>query len=207
MNFLSKIAYVALFALAAVLPAQAQSVECEKLSATMTAALDLVYLDEYKDYTNQQRQVAVRELLESNYDLEVIIRRAMARNWNLLTEEQQVQVRDLIDRLIVKSFVEGIEGKARPMLACDHVIQVTDKRMEIPVVISFPEGETYNVLYRFGRLKTGWQIYDIVAEDISIVSNYRQQFDDHFRKHNGAQLIEKLEKLLQEEGLSVSTKL
>ena len=63
------------------------------------------------------------------------------------------------------------------------------------------------MVYRFGRLKTGWQIYDIVAEDISIVSNYRQQFDDHFRKQNGAQLIEKLEKLLKQEGLDASTKL
>jgi phospholipid transport system substrate-binding protein len=54
-------------------------------------------------------------------------------------------------------------------------------------------------------LKTGWQIYDIVAEDISIVSNYRQQFDDHFRKGNGAQLIEKLEKLLKQEELDVTT--
>ena len=207
MKSLSKIAYMALFAVAAVLPAQAQSAECEKLAATMAAALDVVYLDEYQDYTSQERQVAVREVLESNYDLEVIIRRAMARNWKLLTEEQQVQVRDLIDRLIVKSFVEGIEGKARPMLTCDHVVEVTDKRMEIPVVISFPGGQSYNVLYRFGRLKTGWQIYDIVAEDISIVSNYRQQFDDHFRKQNGAQLIEKLEKLLKEEGLNASSKL
>jgi ABC-type transporter MlaC component len=44
-----------------------------------------------------------------------------------------------------------------------------------------------------------------VAEDISIVSNYRQQFDDHFRKGNGAQLIEKLEKLLKQEELDVTT--
>jgi phospholipid transport system substrate-binding protein len=54
-------------------------------------------------------------------------------------------------------------------------------------------------------LKTGWQIYDIVAEDISMVSNYRQQFDDHFREENGARLIEKLEKLLKKEVLDVST--
>ncbi|MEZ7843721.1 MAG: ABC transporter substrate-binding protein, partial [Opitutales bacterium] len=85
------------------------------------------------------------------------------------------------------------------------VIEVTSKRIEVPVVISFPSGKTFNVLYRLGLLKTGWQIYDIVAEDISIVSNYRQQFDDHFRKGNGAQLIEKLEKLLKQEELDVTT--
>ena len=200
MNFLSMIASVALFA---VLPVQAN--ETAKLATTMEATLDIMYLDAYKDYTSAQRQDAVRAIVEDQYDLEVLIRRAMARNWSLLTADEQMQVRNLIDQLIVKSFVEGMAGKDRPILDCGAVIEVTSKRIEVPVVISFRSGKTFNVLYRLGLLKTGWQIYDIVAEDISIVSNYRQQFDDHFRKGNGAQLIEKLEKLLKQEELDVST--
>ena len=200
MNFLSMIASVALFA---VLPVQVN--ETAKLATTMEATLDIMYLDAYKDYTSAQRQDAVRAIVEDQYDLEVLIRRAMARNWSLLTADEQMQVRNLIDQLIVKSFVEGMAGKDRPILDCGAVIEVTSKRIEVPVVISFPSGKTFNVLYRLGLLKTGWQIYDIVAEDISIVSNYRQQFDDHFRKGNGAQLIEKLEKLLKQEELDVTT--
>jgi phospholipid transport system substrate-binding protein len=164
-----------------------------------------MYLDVYKDYTSAQRQDAVRAIVEDQYDLEVLIRRAMARNWSLLTAGEQMQVRNLIDQLIIKSFVEGMAGKDRPILDCGTVIEVTSKRIEVPVVISFPSGKTFNVLYRLGLLKTGWQIYDIVAEDISLVSNYRQQFDDHFRKENGSQLIEKLEKLLKQEELDVTT--
>jgi phospholipid transport system substrate-binding protein len=200
MNFLSLIASVALFA---VLPVQAN--EKAKLATTMEATLDIMYLDVYKDYTCAQRQDAVRAIVEDQYDLEVLIRRAMARNWSLLTAGEQMQVRNLIDQLIIKSFVEGMAGKDRPILDCGAVIEVTSKRIEVPVVISFPSGKTFNVLYRLGLLKTGWQIYDIIAEDISLVSNYRQQFDDHFRKENGAQLIEKLEKLLKQEELDVTT--
>ncbi len=200
MNFLCMIAAVALLA---VLPAQAD--ESAKLATTMEATLDIMYLDAYKDYTSAQRQDAVRAIVEDNYDLEVLIRRAMARNWTLLSADEQMQVRNLIDQLIVKSFVEGMVGKGRPILDCGAVIEVSSKRIEVPVVISFPSGKTFNVLYRFGLLKTGWEIYDIVAEDISIVSNYRQQFDDHFRKENGARLIEKLEKLLEQEELDANT--
>jgi phospholipid transport system substrate-binding protein len=194
---------IAAVALLAVLPAQAD--ESAKLATTMEATLDIMYLDAYKDYTSAQRQDAVRAIVEDNYDLEVLIRRAMARNWTLLSADEQMQVRNLIDQLIVKSFVEGMVGKGRPILDCGAVIEVSSKRIEVPVVISFPSGKTFNVLYRFGLLKTGWEIYDIVAEDISIVSNYRQQFDDHFRKENGARLIEKLEKLLEQEELDANT--
>ena len=200
MNFLCMIAAVALLA---VMPAQAD--ESAKLATTMEATLDIMYLDAYKDYTSTQRQDAIRAIVEGKYDLEVLIRRAMARNWTLLSADEQMQVRNLIDQLIVKSFVEGMVGKGRPILDCGAVIEVSSKRIEVPVVISFPSGKTFNVLYRFGLLKTGWEIYDIVAEDISIVSNYRQQFDDHFRKENGARLIEKLEKLLKQEELDAKT--
>jgi len=200
MNFLCMIAAVALLA---VMPAQAD--ESAKLATTMEATLDIMYLDAYKDYTSTQRQDAIRAIVEGKYDLEVLIRRAMARNWTLLSADEQMQVRNLIDQLIVKSFVEGMVGKGRPILDCGAVIEVSSKRIEVPVVISFPSGKTFNVLYRFGLLKTGWEIYDIVAEDISIVSNYRQQFDDHFRKENGARLIEKLEKLLEQEELDAKT--
>jgi len=194
---------IAAVALLAVMPAQAD--ESAKLATTMEATLDIMYLDAYKDYTSAQRQDAIRVIVEGKYDLEVLIRRAMARNWSLLTADEQMQVRNLIDQLIVKSFVEGMVGKGRPILDCGAVIEVSSKRIEVPVVISFPSGKTFNVLYRFGLLKTGWEIYDIVAEDISIVSNYRQQFDDHFRKENGARLIEKLEKLLEQEELDAKT--
>ncbi|MEZ7843819.1 MAG: ABC transporter substrate-binding protein, partial [Opitutales bacterium] len=133
MNFLSMIASVALFA---VLPVQAN--ETAKLATTMEATLDIMYLDAYKDYTSAQRQDAVRAIVEDQYDLEVLIRRAMARNWSLLTADEQMQVRNLIDQLIVKSFVEGMAGKDRPILDCGAVIEVTSKRIEVPVVISFP---------------------------------------------------------------------
>jgi phospholipid transport system substrate-binding protein len=139
--------------------------------------------------------------LEERYDLNVLIRRAMGRNWKLLEVDEQGRVTDLIMQLIVKTYVEGLDGKTRPEISYGEVVQVTDKRLEVPSTIVLEE-KTFNVLYRLGRLKSGWQIYDIVAEDISVVSNYRQQFDDHFRKGNGAQLIEKLEELLNKEELN-----
>lgn len=194
------------FALAGA-PLYSAESESGKLEATLDAALDVLYLDDNQDYSYAQQQNAVRAILGANYDLMVIIRRALARNWGQMSAEEQGQVSELITDLIVKAFVEGMDGRERPSITYGDVIEVTSKRLEIPVVVSFADGKTYNVVYRLGRLKSGWQIYDIVGEDISLVSNYRQQFDDHFRKGNGAQLIEKLEKLLEGEKLNGKTQL
>jgi phospholipid transport system substrate-binding protein len=188
-------------------PTDLQGSEVDKLEGAVDAALDVLYLDANQDYTYEQKQAAVRRILESNYDLVVIVRRALARNWKLLDAHQQVQVTELITQLVVKAYIEGMDGRERPTFAYGEVVEITSKRLEIPVVVTFPKGKTYNILYRLGRLKSGWQIYDIVGEGISFVSNYRQQFDDHFRKGDGAQLIKKLEKLLKEGELNGSTKI
>jgi phospholipid transport system substrate-binding protein len=179
-----------------------QANESVKLATTFNAALDTMYSEAYLAATPQQQQAQVRQILENSYDLHVIIRRSLARNWRLLSPQEQVTVSDLITQLVVKSLVESLQGQTRPIVECEQPIIITSKRMEIPTVITVPGQASYNVLYRFGLLSSGWQIYDIVAEHISLTSNYRQQFDDHFRKKDGAQLIALLQDLLASEPVS-----
>lgn len=173
----------------------AEEVPADKLRNTVTAALDVLYND---DSGEVDKRAKVRELIEQRYDMNVIIRRAIGRNWGLMKTDEQERVVDLIKQLIVKSYVEGLKGKARPAVSFEPTIHVSDKRLEIPSTVVIDD-KSVHVLYRLGRLQSGWEIYDIVAENISVVSNYRQQFDDHFRKGTGAELIEKLEQLLEKE--------
>lgn len=177
----------------------------EKLEGTVVAALDIVYGESTSQLSLDEKQAKVRQVIESNYDLDVVIRRAIGRNWTKLKESEQGQVMDLVKQLVVKAYVKGLDGKDRPVVTFGDVVEVTEKRLEVPSQIAL-DHKMYNVLYRMGRMESGWQIYDIVAEDISVVSNYRQQFDDHFRKGNGAELITKLEELLKKEDLDEEIK-
>ncbi len=186
--------------------AYSQEGEVAKLESATKDALDVLYGSKCKDCTPEEKAAQVRSILERDYDLMVIIRRTMGRNWNLLSPAEQVQVKDLVTQLIVNSFVSEVQGSERPKVEYDPLVMITDKRFEIPSKIIFPDGKVFNVVYRFGRLKTGWQIYDIVAEGVSVVANYRQQIDDHFRTGDGAGLIDKLKELLEEENLDESVK-
>ncbi len=168
------------------------------LARTVDAALDVVY--DNSNATVEEKQAKVRAVLEGSYDLDVIIRRAIGRNWKQLKDSEQAQVVELVKQLVIKAYVKGLDGVERPKVTFGEAIQVSDKRLEIPSEV-VARDTTYHVVYRLGLMQSGWQIYDIVAEDISVVSNYRQQFDDHFRKGNGAQLIAKLEELLKKEDL------
>lgn len=187
-----------LFSLFAVGTAQANQAELAKLRGTIDAALEALYGDCCVDLSKEEKQAKVRSILEENYDLNVIIRRAIGRNWGRLNSSQQDKVLELVKQLVVKAYVDGMKDQRRPQIAFGEVIEITDKRMEIPSTVDLGDKKV-NVLYRLGRLQSGWQIYDVVAEDISVVSNYRQQIDDHFRKGDADELITKLKELLTKE--------
>lgn len=190
-----------LFSLLAVSGLQAAAAEAKRLNGVIDAAIEVVYGECCAELSLEEKQARVRKALEGEYDLNVLIRRAIGRNWGLMRAEEQEQVLELIKQLLVKAYVKGMEGKERPEVLLGDVIVVTDKRIEIPSRIKI-DGKNINVLYRLGKMSSGWQIYDIVAEDISVVSNYRQQIDDHFRKGDGQGLIDKLEELLSKEDIN-----
>lgn len=174
--------------------------QAEKLKGTIESALDVIYGEGSGDQSVEEKQARVRAVLESNYDLDVIIRRAIGRNWQRMNAEEQSRVLELVKQLTVRSYVRGMEGKQRPEVKLGKLVAISDKRMEIDSSMRL-DGKTYHVLYRMGRMPSGWQIYDIVAENISVVSNYRQQIDDHFRRKDAKSLIARLEELLEKDEL------
>jgi phospholipid transport system substrate-binding protein len=168
-----------------------------QLQATVNAALDAFYSESSALLSADQKQAKVLQVIESNYDMTILIRRAIGRNWGQMSPLEQGRTVDLIKQLVMKTYVDGFNGANRPEVSFTKTVELSDKRIEVASVVHL-EGQALHVVYRLGRTRSGWQMYDIVAEGISIVANYRQQFDDHFRRGTAAELIQKLEELLKE---------
>lgn len=180
--------------------------ERDKLENAITKALNVLYGDRCTHLSLEEKQAKVRESLEADYDLDVLIRRIIGRNWRILSETEQKQVLELVKQLVVKAFVNGLAGEIRPEVEMGKAILIADNRLEVESTVALNES-TFYVTYRLGRMSSGWQIYDIVAENISVVSNYRQQIDDHFRKRTSAELITRLESMLKNNDLNGNTEI
>ena len=114
---------------------------------------------------------------------------------------------ELFDQLVIKVTYQNLsKGGTKPAIGYGKTVFDSPKRARIPSTIVVG-GQTYNISYSLGKLASGWQIYDIVAEEISYVANYRQQFDDHFRRSDGAALISKLKDLLNNDEANAEIKL
>ena len=171
-----------------------------KLKFVVESAIDAFYSTEYGLLPIEDKHKKVSDVIESNYDMTILIRRAVGRNWSLMNSAQQEKIVALIKVLVLRTYADGLTGTVRPSVDFLDAVEVSDKRIEVPSIMKL-DNQKFYVLYRLGLTRTGWQIYDIVVEGISIVSNYRRQFTDHYRRGTTAELIKKLESMVRERSL------
>lgn len=184
----------------------AQEAQKEKLQGMIDATLDVIYSETYASLSADERKVKVREKLESSYDLNVMIRYAIGKNWRRMNEREQLELLELVKQLVLKAYVTGLEGKDRPLVTLGELREIGKARIQIESTVVL-DAKTYYILYRLRQMDSGWQIYDIVAENISMSSNYRGQIDDHFRKGSGADLILRLRDLLAKDEINEDTRI
>ena len=184
----------------------AQEAQKEKLQGMIDAALDVIYSDTNTTLSAYEKQAQVREKLESSYDLDVMIRYAIGKNWRRMNEQEQLEVLELVKQLVIKAYVMGLDGKDRPSITLGELTEIGKARIEIESTMVL-DTKTYYILYRLRQMKSGWQIYDIVAENVSMSSNYRGQIDDHFRKESASDLITRLKDLLAKDDINEDTKI
>ena len=205
MKFFSFKAYLVL-GLLLVASVSAQEAQKEKLQGMIDATLDVIYSESYASLSANEKKLKVREKLESSYDLDVMIRYAIGKNWRRMNEQEQLEVLELVKQLVLKAYVIGLEGKDRPTVTFSELTEIGKARIEIESTMVL-DAKSYYILYRLRQMKSGWQIYDIVAENVSMSSNYRGQIDDHFRKGSAADLITRLKDLLAKDQINEDTKI
>ena len=205
MKFLSYRAYLVL-ALLLVASVSAQEAQKEKLQGMIDATMDVIYSQTYASLSANEKKLKVRQKLESSYDLDVMIRYAIGKNWRRMNKTEQLEVLELVKQLVLKAYVIGLEGKDRPTITFGELTEIGKARIEIESTMVL-DAKTYYILYRLRQMDSGWQIYDIVAENVSMSSNYRGQIDDHFRKESAADLIARLKDLLAKDEINEDTKI
>jgi phospholipid transport system substrate-binding protein len=65
---------------------------------------------------------------------------------------------------------------------------------EVESTVVNSKGEKISVVYRLRRADGKWKVYDALVENVSIINNYRSQFDRIISKYS----FDELKKLLRE---------
>ena len=137
------------------------------------------------------RRAAVRKIADEIFDFNEIARRALARHWQPLTDKQRAEFVSLFSDLLERSYMSKIE------LYGGEKIQYVGERVdgEIATVatrIVTKNGTEVPIDYRLLKKGDRWLVYDVNIEGVSLVSNYRTQFNKIIQTSSFNDLIQKL---------------
>lgn len=160
----------------------------EMLASTIASVIDTLHAG--SEMSIEDKRSTVLAELEKTFSFDIIIRRTLGRNWDRFTEDQQEKITILITDLLIKAYTTELSGAAKPEINVLKSEDLGANKLEIYTTVSY-RNNLVSVNYRLANIKNrGWQVYDILIEGTSIVSNYRGQFDEHFQTKSAEDLLE-----------------
>jgi phospholipid transport system substrate-binding protein len=167
------------------------------LESTLNQLLDVLHAN-HRTAPYSVKKDQIIGILNQQFSFDVIIQRSLGRNWNKLNDSQKDQVYALITDLVLQSYTRELQDGPRPQLTFYEPKVITSSKIEIESLVLLNESKI-NISYRMANIKDrGWQVYDVLVEGVSMVSNYRKQFDEHFLKKSASELIDLLKSKLKE---------
>ena len=143
------------------------------------------------DAKKNERIERLRQVIFPKFDFAEMAKRSLGANWQRRTPEEQQEFVKLFRELVENSYMDNIAAYNGEKVNIVGEKQEKDFAQVNTKIVS-NKGEEYAVDYRLLQSGSDWKIYDVVIENISIVNNYRSQFNRVIAKSSFEDLLQKL---------------
>jgi phospholipid transport system substrate-binding protein len=152
--------------------------------------------------TLSERRAAVRTLAAEAFEVSETAKRALGPHWQQRTPAEREEFVKLFANLLEQTYISRIDeyGGERITYVGE---QVDGDRAIVRARIMTKKGGEVSVESRLLQKEDRWLIYDVLLENISLISNYRSQFDRIIRTASYGDLVKRLKarsELLNEKG-------
>jgi phospholipid transport system substrate-binding protein len=167
-----------LIALALMQPLRALAAP-DPMTETKTAINQVVALlkDRSLESNPATRRQRLDDAVDTHFDFAMMARAALGVHWNELSEQQRKDFVELFTHLFQVSYITRVESYfVQPIVFVKESIEGTDYA-QVDTNILNPAGlDPTSLNYRL-KLENGrWLVYDVIVDNISMVTNYRNQF-------------------------------
>ncbi len=147
--------------------------------------------------TTEERRTKVESIIYEHVDFTTLSRLVLARNWRTLNDEQKAEFMVEFKKHLSDTYGENVDNYRNESV--EVLSERKEKRGDVTVKSKIVRGGTDDILvdYRLRQRDDVWRIIDVVIEGVSLVANFRSQFQDIVS--NGG--VEKLLRLLREKNL------
>jgi phospholipid transport system substrate-binding protein len=147
---------------------------------------------------------ALDKLGEKHFAFVTTTRLAVGPAWRDFSPEQRSRATTLFSQLLLRTYAARLREEARPSDGLPAItygtpVELRPGRVEVPTTAR-SRGETYAITYRLeldaSQSPGRWRVYDVVAEGVSLIANYRAQFEPMLKDSGPEGLLRALEEKL-----------
>ena len=176
------------------IPSIAQEAPDALVKRVSSEVLQIVRTDPKVQAGDQQR---IREVIESkllpHFDFERMTSLAMGRNWSKATPEQQKLLVDQFRTLLVRTY-SGALSQYKDQTIDFKPLRSDPAATDVIVRSEVVRSGQVPVTIDYGMTKTpsGWKAYDVIVGGVSLVTNYRDEFNEQIKSGGVDGLIKTL---------------
>lgn len=164
----------------------------DQVKQTIDKVLDILKDKELKNPGKEkERRIALRKEVDKRFDFEQMSMRTLALHWKKRTPEEKKEFASLFSDLLERAYINKIESYTNEKIVYtgekiegDYALVktnvITERNVDIPI--------EYRLIKEDGQ----WMAYDVVIEGVSLVNNYRNQFNGIIRSSSYEELVRRL---------------
>ena len=142
-----------------------------------------------------ERHQLVLNIVADMFDFREMARSSLGQSWNTLTPEEKDTFVGLFTTLVEQRYIGKIDSYNNQKVVYKKQLVKGDKAMVYTAIID--KDLEIPIVYRLEKNKGKWLINDLKIENVSLIVNYRRDFDSIIRKEQFAGLVEKISKQLE----------
>ncbi len=151
---------------------------------TTNEVLRIVRQDKDLKNGNTRKILAlVEEKILPNFDFRKMTQLAVGKNWSKATPEQQQELVEQFKTMLVRTYSASLTSVS------DYKIEFTPLKMSpgdddvtVNTVVSKLGAPPIPIDYRMEKLGEGWKVFDVMVDNVSMVTVYRNTFNSEVRK-------------------------
>ncbi len=144
-----------------------------------------------------KRGQLIRKAVDERFNWEAMTKRSLARHWRKRTEAEKKEFISLFGKLLERTYLDKVGSYSGEKVI--YVGETIDGRYGTVTAKILTHSQTeVEVRYRLKELNGDWRVYDISVEGVSLVNNYRKQFNSIILRSSYDELVQKLRKKVAE---------
>ena len=138
----------------------------------------------------------MKDIVNGFLDYDELAKRSLSQHWDVITRPQRDDFVATLKELIEKNYVKQLRTNLEYEVAYKNE-SVTEGDATVSTVVKVrTKGKSTDtgIDYKMKQKGAKWMVYDVITDDVSMVKNYRSQFNKIITNESFDALVKKMKK-------------